>query len=108
VLLRQLPPASHATAVFSRAWDSIVGDLRARDLLNNAEAAALRYQRLCSSPGGQHTWLLLPRFVTAGAAAEAVGQQGIGSKAQAEVLCSAFNLLVWLLLRLGLLSADEV
>lgn len=49
-----------------------------------------------------------PRFVTAGAAVEAVGQRGLTSKTQIEVIVRCFNWLVWLLAALNLLEDQEV
>jgi hypothetical protein len=46
--------------------------------------------------------------VAAGAAVEAVGQRGLSSKTQAEVIAHAFNLLVGLLHALNMLTPDEV
>lgn len=48
------------------------------------------------------------RFVTAGAAVEAVGQRGLTSKTQIEVIARSFNWLVWLLAALDMLKEAEV
>lgn len=48
------------------------------------------------------------RFVTAGAAVEAVGQRGLTSKTQIEVIVRCFNWLVWLLAALNMLEETEV
>lgn len=48
------------------------------------------------------------RFVTAGAAVEAVGQRGLTSKTQIEVITRCFNWLVWLLAALNMLEEQEV
>lgn len=48
------------------------------------------------------------RFVTAGAAVEAVGQRGLASKTQIEVIARCFNWLVWLLAALSMLEESEV
>jgi hypothetical protein len=50
----------------------------------------------------------LSRFVTAGAAVEAVGQRGLTSKTQIEVITRCFNWLVWLLAALNMLDEGEV
>jgi hypothetical protein len=46
--------------------------------------------------------------VAAGAAVEAVGQRGLTSKTQSEVIARAFNWLVWLLAALNMLQEEEV
>jgi hypothetical protein len=46
--------------------------------------------------------------VAAGAAVEAVGQRGLTSKTQIEVIARAFNWLVWLLGALNMLQEAEV
>jgi hypothetical protein len=46
--------------------------------------------------------------VTAGAAVEAVGQRGLTSKTQIEVIARCFNWLVWLLAALNMLKEAEV
>jgi hypothetical protein len=48
------------------------------------------------------------RFVTAGAAVEAVGQRALTSKTQIEVIARCFNWLVWLLAALNMLQEKEV
>lgn len=49
----------------------------------------------------------LCRFVAAGAAVEAA-QLGVSSASQIDAVCRSFNLLVWLLHMLGLISAEQV
>ena len=46
--------------------------------------------------------------MTAGAAVEAVGQRGLTSKTQIEVITRCFNWLVWLLAALNMLEEQEV
>lgn len=48
------------------------------------------------------------RFVTAGAAVEAVSQHGLTSKTQIDVIARSFNWLVWLLAALNMLQEAEV
>jgi hypothetical protein len=57
----QLPPSPACEVVFSTAWWEVVQDLRARDLLSDAEVGSLTYQHLAWAPGRQHAWLLPPR-----------------------------------------------
>eukprot|EP00879_Flechtneria_rotunda_P010664 GHRR01011145.1.p1 GENE.GHRR01011145.1~~GHRR01011145.1.p1 ORF type:complete len:1109 (+),score=334.63 GHRR01011145.1:1762-5088(+) len=101
---RKMPLCPPSEVLFAQAWDQAVSDLRQRDLLSNAEAKRLKYELLSPSPdptcGG---WLLLPRFVAAGAAVE-VATLGVNSASQLEVVCRAFNLLAWLLHSLGLIT----
>ena len=52
--------------------------------------------------------LLPPRFVSAGAAVEAVSQRGVTSKTQLDVITRSFNWLVWLLAALNMLEENEV
>jgi len=94
--------------LLAHAWDKVVDDLRCRDLLSNAETANLKYEMLCPAPlGCTGAWLLLPRFVAAGAAVE-VSNQGVTSASQIEVVCRSFNLLAWLMQQMNLITSQEV
>jgi len=106
--LGYVPPSPVSEVVFHQAWDEIVDDLRSRDLMSDAEAGNLKFTHLSWGRNRGTAWLLLPRFVAAGAAVEAISQRGLTSKAQIEVIIRSFNWLVWLLAGLNMLKESEV
>ncbi|KAF8059158.1 CALS3 [Scenedesmus sp. PABB004] len=99
-LLDCVPRCPPSEVLFAAAWDSVVGDLRARDHLSHDEAARLRYETLAHGAApAQGAWLLPPRHGARAAAPPpprraAPGPRGAGLTRHGRVLRPARRFVV--------------